>query len=380
MNKTTIIIFSGYNTRAVIAFCRLLDSLNIKASIIAKDSSDPVFRTKYSSWVEETRKSTNLDITEIKKICIISQKKNKCSSSIIIPTTEFLNRFLLKHTEDFNQHSIKIPLVNDILYRKISDKITFRNWCQENDIKTPPDVELKTENIPLVAKPKEYGISSKQIKPYIIKNEVEYQNFISQESTDDFYYEQFINGYSYYLLLHISKDGHIEKFSQKNLIQQAYGRSIIAAIASDIHLEPICEKFEHLLISESFHGLIMIEIRKKDEDLYMIEANPRLWGPMQFVVDYHPQLLISYLIDNGINIKSDITQPSRTNKQTKSYFWYGGLIEDQHQKLPTTYYDYITLNSDLSEFLCSDIYLREDTLELFRSELNSKVKHEYSRN
>jgi len=373
MNKT-IIIFSGYNIRGIIALCRLLDSLKIKASIIAKDITDPIFRTKYKTWVEETRESINLNVTEIKRICIKYQKKYKSDSSIIIPTTEFLNRFLLKNIECFNKESIEVPLVNDILYKKISDKITFKNWCRKNGIKTPPDIQLKIENIPLVAKPKRYGISSKQIKPYIIKNEIEYRSFIDNESIDDFYYEKFINGCNYYLLFHISKDGGIKKFSQKNLVQQANGCSIIAATVSDIHLDPICEKFERLLLSENFHGLIMIEVRKKNEDLYMIEANPRLWGPMQLVVDFYPQLLINYLIDNGININSDTIQISSINKQKKIYFWYGGLIKDQYLKLPTTYYNYTTLNSDLSELLYSDVYLRKDTLELFRAEIDSKGK------
>jgi hypothetical protein len=36
---------------------------------------------------------------------------------------------------------------------------------------------------------------------------------------------------------------------------------------------------------EGFYGLVMIEVKEYDNQFYMIEANPRLWGPSQLILD-----------------------------------------------------------------------------------------------
>ena len=65
MRNKTIIIFSGYNQRAVISFCRFAKSENIDFFIIAKNINDTILKSIYKNNVIYIRKSIDLDINEI---------------------------------------------------------------------------------------------------------------------------------------------------------------------------------------------------------------------------------------------------------------------------------------------------------------------------
>jgi hypothetical protein len=52
------------------------------------------------------------------------------------------------------------------------------------------------------------------------------------------------------------------------------------------------------------------------------------------------------------------------------YFWHGGIVEDRiHGKVPV-YHDYIPelLDENLEKLLLSEVYLREDTKDIFYNE------------
>ena len=64
-----------------------------------------------------------------------------------------------------------------------------------------------------------------------------------------------------------TKNGESFKLSQKNLIQQPEGKSIIAGITSDFHLTNESFLYEKLLLKLNFFGLIMIEVKKTEKDV-----------------------------------------------------------------------------------------------------------------
>lgn len=372
MNKT-ILIFSGYNQRAIVAFIRTITKHNLDYAVIAKDKYDPIFNTEYRDKIILTRNTPDLNFEYFKYL--LKQIKEKYNSALylIIPTTEALNRFLLKNKIYFENLNCEIPLVNYELYQLISDKYTFRKICIDNGIKVPDEIKIKTKiEFPIVAKPiKYYSKNYSALYPVLIYNNQDWKVFERQYKKNDFYYEKYIEGESYYLLYYLHRNGTLYKFSQKNLVQQPEGKSIIAAIPAFEHLTDESLPYEKLLKELNFYGLIMIEIRKdKYNNYYMIEANPRLWGPSQLFVDANYNFFNAFLNDFYSN---EINLPTGTPYHNIKYFWFGGIIESYRQNKNLTFYsgyNEFNLINNLNEWIEHDIYKREDTYKIFKKEIS----------
>lgn len=369
---TGIVAFTGYNTRAVVAFCRFLRSRGLKAHLIAKDETDPIFLTDFSHWVCMIRNSADLEITKCLEYFSAVRNDFSYANLLVLPTSEYLNRFFLAHRYEIRQASVDIPLVDIQLYREISDKSSFRAICQNHGLNIPKALTADEKNFPFVAKKNSYESGSGlRAKPYLIFNEADYRVFCRDESAEGFFFEEYVNGESYYLLYYVSKSGAITSCSQKNLIQQAEGRSIIAARLSDIHTAEIGEQYAQLLVALGFHGLAMVEVRKSGNKYFMVEANPRFWGPLQFVVDNCPVLLEHFLCDQEIRLESSGLMGADSLAMPRDYFWYGGYVGDKlGGRTPTFHeYDQETMNDELHRWLASDVFLQEDTIKLFRAEI-----------
>ena len=131
-----------------------------------------------------------------------------------------------------------------------------------------------------MAKPQKYFSQGRIIfSPYIINNEIDKEMFLHRCNPSDFFYQKYIQGESCYLLYYFHRNGGVLKFSQCNFIQQPNGKSIVAAVSSEAHDSSVSIKFEKLFKKLQFYGLVMIEIRKANNENFMIEANPRFWGP-----------------------------------------------------------------------------------------------------
>lgn len=370
MNKKCIIIFSGFNQRAIIAFIRTLELHQIDYAIIAKSNDDSILSTNYIHRVLAIRESVPLILDDI----INSIKKVKkvlfADEYIIAPSAEALNRFLLKNRKTLEIYNITIPLISESLYELISDKYSFGLLCRRENINQPEEFfELDKIAIPFVAKPKKYFSSDGNIyNPFLILSEEDKTQFLNNNNANDFFYQEFIKGKSLYLLYYFHRDGTIFKYSQENIVQQPEGKSIIAAVSSDIHLSIESGKYERLLKKIDYFGFIMIEIRKAKASNYMIEANPRLWGPSQLFVDAGNDFFNAFLHDYGFLDKPPNFKPS-INKI--KYFWFGGLLESYKNNNQPVFH-----NNNDSEFysildlwINSDIYKRTDTINIFKNEI-----------
>ncbi|MDV4149714.1 ATP-grasp domain-containing protein [Clostridium sp. AL.422] len=370
-DRKCIIVFSGFNQRAVIAFLRTLELNNINYAIIAKSRNDDIFATEYKNKVVAIRESETIVENDI--LISIEKVKEYCKAKeyLIAPTTEALNRFLIDKRRVFEELGCIIPLVKKNLYELISDKLSFSQLCEKNEIIVPKNYEFSLDmKLPIVAKPKKYfSISNKEIlSPIILKDLEELQEFYKKYEINDFYYQEFIKGISYYLLYYFHRNGDVYKFSQQNLVQQPQGKSMIAAITTDFHNSQESNKYEKLFRSIGFNGLVMVEVIEKDNLHYMIEANPRFWGPSQLFVDAEANLFEVFLHDYGfIEWAPDFNYSNYSAK----YFWFGGIFLSLKNKLNLNFYntsknEFLNL---LPDWLESDVYKRDDTLEIFKKEL-----------
>lgn len=360
-----ITIFSGFNQRATVAFLRTLKKMGLSYSIIALQENDCIYLSEYRRHIDAVRRHRHLDLDDIVR-CIKEVKHVNGSDSLwIAPSTEALNRFLLMHSAKLEELNCVIPLVDEMLYCEISDKYSFCELCSRNGILVPKQSDyIDTFQLPLVAKPYTYYSKDNSIySPQIIMSGSDKTKFIEGFNIDDFYFQEFIEGNSFYLLYYFDSNGNVYKYSQQNIAQQSNGKSILAAIPSDVHELPVSLQYESVLKSLSFRGLIMIEIRNCAGQYYMIEANPRFWGPSQLFVDANVNFFEAMLFDYGISQ----SLPDFRNPAPAKYYWGGGfkqIIKDQkkvvlHTKLPF----------EKSEWEKYDIYNRSDTLGIYEEEV-----------
>lgn len=367
-----LVVFSGYNQRAVIAFLRCLQKNNIEEEyvIVSSSKEDTIHLTLYSNNVFTVRNHRELDKDEI--IQILNSIKNTYSVNelVIVPSTEALNRFMLENRDELEEIGCTIPLVNKVMYQTISDKHSFWQLCGDNQLMVPKNItDYNKYNNPFVAKPKKYFTDNGMVySPVLVNSEQQYQEFIKNYNVDDFDIQEYIYGESYYLLYYFSKNNYIVKYSQKNLAQQPNGKSILMAEGASIHNIEISEKYENLLKRVNYQGFIMIELRKHKDAFYMIEANPRLWGPSQFIVDSDIPIFEAFLYDYGF--LETFSLPETINQETK-YLWSTGFKNGVFNDDSCVWYikDRDIIQNSWDDYFKYDIYHRQDTIDIYNYEL-----------
>lgn len=345
-----ILILSGYNPRGVLAFLRVCRKYDIPTYIIANGEEDFIFQTDYKKNVVHIRRDKCIQnlydiVSKIKQNITIDRL-------YFIPSTEYLNRYLIEHIEELNTIGVEVPLVDAKLYRMISDKESFKKLCIKYLLEVPEEIEEDHLTFPSIFKPKSY--ESFMGKPVKVNGIEEYQTFVNTNEKEKWQLEKYIEGESYYLLYYFKKNGQYISFSQENLIQQDHGKSIILAKPSTIHTLSIAEHYACMFKNEGFTGIVMVEIRKNQGKYFMIEANPRLWGPSQLVVDSQVPIFEEYLKDMGFDIKY-----RECINMDAMYFWEEGLIQSEGNE---KYYSYTReqLREDYLILLNWEIYNRSD--------------------
>ena len=369
MNR--LIIFSGFNQRAVIAILRCLVRNGIDDYlIIACGEDDPIFLTEYSERVYYTRKHRELYNPEIYELFRRIVSENKGFSNVIVPSTEGLNRFMIQFRSEIEDIGMTIPLADSSLYRSISDKRTFWEICRDNDLCVPQIIDIGYKyKCRYVAKPKTYiSPSGERYVPYIIDSEEKNERFLNSFDLSFFDIQEFVDGESIYLLYYLAKTGVDYSYSQINLVQQPNGKSMIASLPWDAHKEPISDKYVSLIRKLGYSGFIMIELRKNDKGYCMIEANPRMWGPSQLYVDAGVPFIEAFLYDHGI-----IGSIPERKITEAAYFWSGGIAEDLMTDRSCVWLErgreLVSANKDL--LYGSDIYNRPDTIGYFNREIEN---------
>lgn len=355
-----ILIFSGYNQRAVIAFLRTLVKKGIDEYEIVAVSNDTIIKSAYADKVMLIRKDSSLSIELFSEI----KENSKFGSLFLAPSTEALNRFALDNRCELEAMGYEIPLVKRKLYNTISDKRLFYQLCRENGIKVPKIICFPPRYIQkFVAKPAFYfSKEGKQLSPILVKSESDYAVFCHDFDKDDFDIEEYVEGESFYLLYYFSKEGNVYTYSQKNIAQQPHGKSIVAAVPSDTHNEEISEKYIKLFRIVGFTGLVMVELRKRDGEYYMIEANPRFWGPSQLFVSSGYNFFEYFLSDYGFCSLSD---PVEIDENIK-YLWQKGILDTLSENEQIEYFEHCNDEWYLSdEWVKWDIYNKPDTEKIF---------------
>lgn len=368
------VIFSGWNHRAIVAFCRFCRKEEIPFYIIAKEQSDPILLSEYKKDVFKIREDSTLTVAFFREIYKELTEKGDYRL-VLMPTTEYLNRFYLSNRKELENIGFIIPLCDSSLYDTISDKAEFEKLCKANNIATPAEyTEVSKGQLPFVVKPRNYffggGVNVAE-KPKLIMNEADF-NKLGKVDLNNYYCQEFVGGTAFYLLYYFAQDGSYSIYSQKNLIQQHGGLSIVAAESSTYHNDSRAVAFTKMFLNVGFKGLVMVEVRDYKGKFYMIEANPRFWGPSQLILDSGMDLFERFASDCGF---IETTKTGSYNPLTK-YFWMGGFYNTSSLKEKCAYlseYNAEKLIESYADWCNADIYKREDTYSIFLNELSGSL-------
>jgi predicted ATP-grasp superfamily ATP-dependent carboligase len=364
--RTGVMALSGHNLRAVVALCRWAARAGVPVHLAARDAGDPIHLTEYAPRVFVQRRSAALDVGEVTAWIGQLCSQHGYEQVLIAPSTEFFNRFLLRHRPAIEAAGGIIPLVGEALYQQVSDKHAFAAMCAARGIPVPAVFDGLPDHLPFVAKPRQYlSASSAQVKPYLIFTPAERERFLRREAVSGFFFQEFVEGESLYLLAHIARSGKVTARAQENLMQQAGGGSIILARAHDFHLEAEARPYLGMLVGAGFHGLVMIEVRRcrRTGRAVMIEANPRMWGPLQFMLDQHADPFTPLFADHGI----EVAAPAAQEPARPYYFWSGGL---SHRLPPCAFHNFSPdrFVADYPRIAAADLFARGDTQRLHQHE------------
>lgn len=370
MEKIPVLFLAGTNDRALIACVRSLYAKNIPFHICLP-------KQKYSLWLVSSYKKNILTQKYHSPDSPLFFKQSlenilkELGQVVLFPTGEKVIRILLSDPTWLEKTQVIFPVVDLVRYLNVSDKASFSELCVKYGIRVPRIFTGKSIklNKPFVAKPKKnFDQKGNKLLPYLIFSNNDLDLFLNQETFDNYFIQEYIEGQSIYYCA-IYEDG-IEKqfFIQKILCQQPGGKSVINACPITANILEL-NKIRKLLFDIRWQGVIMIEFRLSDNgNYYMIEANPRFWGPLQLAVDNGYNFPF-YLYQMSVGNKSPYYTTDEVVKRF-GYKWMSGYINGLLLKwLERGRFQKFTLSKEEQQYNYRDVWLRKDTFWVFMSEL-----------
>lgn len=368
--EKVFLVPSGYNFRAVLAFCRALEQAGHVPAVIACTGDDPIFRTWFAETVVFTRASRKLDLEEFVEAIAAARARFGVDHCVLAPASEFLVRWALQHREELAAAHCDLPLPDRATYLRVTDKASLTTFCGARGLPVPREL-ASAERLPCVAKPRwNVAPDGTSLYPWLLRTREDRLRFEREAQPEHFFFQEWVEGRSLYLFLHLPRAGRATAFSQENLAQQPGGKSVLLARAARLH-ENTREvaAWEEALRAAGFHGVAMLELRQRDDgECVLIEANPRLWGPLQLCVDGCPPLLRGY-IEEHLG-RSPMARAVESNCPRATYLWSGGFAAGEpvwHGTKPRRAW-FARLRHAVA-----DVYLRADSWRQFFHE------HRFSR-
>ncbi|WP_312375616.1 hypothetical protein [Stutzerimonas nitrititolerans] len=362
------VIFTGANERAVVAVCRYFQRNDIACSLVARPGADVIRKTRFVRWVDAVRRLDYLNLEDILGSLLQLRELHPQQRLVFLPTAESIIRLVLENREAFESVGLEVPLVDRELYETISDKSTFLALMKSFGVPLPRQIkQVGVTDLPVVAKPL-YEVSrrtGRKIYPELIFTAEALEDFLANDVIEDYFFQKYLNGRSYYFLAFFPRNGRAVVRYQENLLQQPNGKSMLAARlcgCPDLDIESrLLRGFQ----SVGFFGFVMVELIEVNGVLHLIEANPRLWGPFELAIKagFRPDAIMS-----GVQTEN--------GSSNALYLWMSGLIISlMSGGSPRRYPKLLRkLIAQPAALFGADIYLRQDTLRLLGHELSQALR------
>lgn len=373
----SFVVFGGSNDRAVLAFLRALEACGQTPRIIARTRSDQLLRTRHARHVAWIRDTPELDLDIFSRCIDAARSAGGSRELVVLPSSEYFNAFLLRHRSTIEAMGCVIPLPDAGIYAALTNKQSAAALFASQGFALPAEIASPSHaSLPLVAKPKRnFGPSGGSLYPRLLSTPAELDAFLAEPEASEFFFQEHVFGQSHYLLFHISRSGGHTAWSQRNLLQQPGGKSMLWAERSSFHDTELAARSIDFLRGIGFTGLGMIEVICDANRTAFIEMNPRIWGPIQFCQDQNVPILPAFI---GESLHGDPLRFLERRRSPRSrgqwYFWLGGLAETLAAgKRPTWHTSPVPLPRLLVRGLRSDVYLRRDSWRCFLHELSNSA-------
>ena len=359
--RTTFLLFSGHNDRAVVALCRFFTLAKVDWWIVASGAHDPICRTHYRSQIIFSRLDKSVDVG------LFSAIANAVEGRVVVcPTTEYINQFLLDHSAELDAVTgsvIDPGLPDRSVYACLTSKFFSQALIRELiGLDAPSALPWPPEQVPCVLKPRENVMRSEVLYPKLCMTEndlrIALRELDPHRAQEEWFAQKYVTGQSYYLCAYLTRQGEYAWFWQENLMQQAGGKSIVLARTCDNPGIDAARLFAGL-IARGYRGPFMMEvIRDTAGALHYIEINPRFWGPLQLALNACPEILVLFLRDHGVAMTEPMPQPA----VPAWYAWAYGALAGNCRIYPAAAADLV---EDAARLLIAhDVYAAEDTLAL----------------
>lgn len=336
-----------------------------------------MLRTRFSRHVSSIRTSEELDLDRFAGWISDATSRSPGVDWTIAPTSEFVNLWMLRERDGIESLGARVPLVEAPLYDSLTNKWSASQLFGSRGIRVPAlRTGFLSEALPLVAKPhRNLGAAGRMLYPWIIRSRHQLDVFLESENPDDYFPQELVRGDSFYLLLHLARNGRVTASSQRNIAQQAGGRSIVLAETSDFHCQPVADRAITVLRDAGFRGLAMIEFLVDRSDACFIEINPRAWGPLQLCLDHASGIVESFLGDELFDDETKFLETADRRPKRAAYSWMGGWFDEWRARRPVHWCGGFRPPLSLRlRLLSGDVYLRRDTWRLTLSSEQSRAR------
>jgi hypothetical protein len=366
--KKSFLVFSGGNDRAVIGFLRALRLCGEQAHIVARTREDRILRSSFRCDVKWVRPTHELSFNVFSESIDRVRMQSGNGTLVALPSTEYLNTFLLQHRREIEAMDCEIPLVDASLYMQLTQKGSAANFFSSAGLSVPHEVHMPLiREQPVVAKPiRNVSASGKSLYPHLLDTQAQLEKFLIEHDVKDYFFQERVWGDSLYLLFYLSqKEEHEFLWSQRNLLQQPDGKSMLLAEPFTFHKSTTASRIVQTLRHAGFHGLGMVEVIRTPDREVFIEMNPRIWGPVQFCLDQGQDLLQAF-IGEALHGNPMRFVNHRPRQYRKRYFWLGGLLGTLGAgRTPAWHTARRPLVPTILRNLACDVYLRKDSWRCF---------------
>lgn len=361
-SQMNVLLLGDIGSRSIIATLRALKQYDINI-YLAFNHRKIVHYATYHSYLQNPflyydSSSKNQFINSL-----ISFRK-EIGEYILIPSGEELLRWVIQYQDILMSKDIIIPTVDIETYITMSDKENFIRECQKHGLDIPPEHNNAKKILnrfinPFVIKPKEHTVDEKVLNvPFLVENKKSFDLLKKKElDLSKHLIQEYISGPSFYYLTYYEKGNKQIAFCQKNIVQKPGGGSVLKAIPYELPTD-LVNTIDSMLTSIKWHGLIMIEVKmdSNTNTFYAIEANARIWGPLQLS------------IDNGYNFPVYLLgmKPFQSEqKKNCGYLWIFGYLTGFISKIKTKTDFQIYQSNTQNKIIFQDVWFRKDTLLYF---------------
>jgi predicted ATP-grasp superfamily ATP-dependent carboligase len=372
--KRSFLAFSGTNDRAVFALTRAFEACSVKYALITRNVEDRILLSDYRRHVLATRDNDELSLAILEVLLSKVRRTLPDDILVIVPNSEYLNTFLLSldRNDLRDRLGCEVPLVERSLYMEFSNKLSSMQRFARAGIRVPAHLaQFDVDALPMIAKPIQNVGSDGIVRyPLLLCTYDDLQAFLHRTDTAEYFPQEFIQGYSQYLLAYIAKSGDVFLGSQRNLAQQPHGKSIVLASTSDFSGHPVSSASIDLLLDAGFYGFAMLEFIVDPQGPCFIEMNPRPWGPLQLCLDHRCGIVEAFIGDALYDDPGRYAHTWSSKPAQARYMWLGGMAAVLREG-GSLHWDKSAGSrvGQLARGVISDVYLRRDSWKVFLREV-----------